>query len=286
MKINYNCMPCMVNQAVKVAEMTGAENREELFRKIFGYLSDIDFEKTNPEVIGEIFGIIKKHVGVDDPYGELKAHYNEMFLNMLDELSSKIDIADDPFRMAVVYAILGNIIDFNPVHNSSINNIMSMFDSANTASLTIDDVDTLKTDIKKCKKLLYIGDNCGEICLDMLFIQKIKQQYSGISVYFAVRGSAVVNDSTESDAYSVGMDKYASIISNGDSSMGTVIERVSDEFRSVYDSADVIISKGQANYESLSDEYDKNIYFLLVTKCEVIAKDIDVPVNSLLCMNK
>ena len=104
-----------------------------------------------------------------------------------------------------------------------------------------------------------------------------------IKIYFGVRGTAVVNDSIEEDAYDVKMDEYATIISNGDQSLGTVLSRTSQEFQNVYHQADVIISKGQANYESLSEEKE-NIYFLLMVKCEVISQYIGVPIQSMICM--
>ena len=101
-------------------------------------------------------------------------------------------------------------------------------------------------------------------------------------IFFAVRGEAVVNDSVEEDAYRVGMDAYASIVSNGDSSLGTVLYRTSGEFQEIYRNADVVVAKGQANYECLSEE-KKKIYFLLMTKCKVIADDIGVPEMKMVC---
>lgn len=282
MKINYNCMPCVVNQVVKVSDMLQTPNREELFRKVFSYLSTVDFKGTTPEIIGETFRMIKDHVGDNDPYSEKKTYYNKMFLEISDTFSKDIDSSSDPFDLAVKYAVFGNIIDFNPIHNN-MENIIDKFKSIHTSSLIINDIDNLKDDIINGNTLLYIGDNCGEICMDILLIKKIRELNPDIHIYFGVRGEAVVNDSTESDAYFVEMDKYATIISNGDCSLGTVVKRTSKEFQDIYYNADVIISKGQGNYESLSEE-SQNIYFLLFTKCEVIAKDIGASVNSMICM--
>ena len=125
----------------------------------------------------------------------------------------------------------------------------------------------------------------GEICLDRLLLKQIKKVNPALSIYFAVRGAPVINDSIEADAYQVGIDEYATIISNGDDSLGTVLSRTSKEFNMIYNQSDIIISKGQANYESLS-EAEENIYFLLMSKCDVIAKDIGVPSGSLICMKK
>lgn len=286
MKINYECLPCLINQVVKVAEMTNADNKDILFKKVFAYLGDIDFSKTNPEIIGSTFRLLKEHIGNDDPYRETREYYNQLFLDMLDKFENEINAANRPFEKAVIYAIIGNVIDFNPIHNSSITDIMTWFLDADKLSLTINHTEKMICDLLSANILLYLGDNCGEICLDKLLIKKIKEHNPDIEIYFGVRGKPVVNDSILEDAYSVGIDKYAKIISNGDDSLGTVIGRTSDEFNRIYQAADIIISKGQANYESLSEQVDKNIYYLLMTKCEVIAKNIGVAQKSLICMNR
>ena len=283
MKLNYSCLPCLVNQVVKVAEMTNAADREGLFGKVFRFLSNLSFTETNPEIIGEIFDLLKQHTGNDDPYSETRIFYNRLFMSMMDDFTRRISRETDVFSETVKYAILGNIIDFNPIHNSSMEDIMAWFDNAATANLTINHTEKLKSSIESGSRLLYLGDNCGEICLDMLLIKEIKRLNPLIEIYFGVRGKAIVNDSIEEDAYFVGMDKYAKIISNGDGSMGTVLSRCSEEFKNAYNEADIVIAKGQANYESLFEDRKKNIFFLLVTKCDVISKYIGVPEKSLIC---
>ena len=129
--------------------------------------------------------------------------------------------------------------------------------------MEIDDSHILYNDIINANTLLYLGDNCGEIVLDKLLIKRIKMINPSIDIYFAVRGDNVVNDNIEEDAYYVKMDEYAHIINNGDDSLGTVLQRTSNDFKYIYNNADIVISKGQANYESLSDE-KKNIYFYVV----------------------
>ncbi|WP_167956453.1 damage-control phosphatase ARMT1 family protein [Anaerosporobacter faecicola] len=283
MKINYECLPCLVNQVVKLADMTQSENCEQLFKKVFWELSNMDFQKTNPEVIGMIFSLVKEHVGNHDPYYGIRRYYNEMFLHMESELEEKLTGAEDVLAEAIKYAIVGNVIDFNPVHNNTQEDILQYFDKMSELSLTVDDTQSLRDDLSKAKVLLYLGDNCGEICLDKILIKKIKEFYPELSIYFGVRGEAVVNDSIEEDAYFVGMDQYAKIISNGDQSLGTVLERTSEEFRQVYEQADIVIAKGQANYESLSEQMNKNIYYLLMVKCKVISEYIGIKQKSLVC---
>lgn len=283
MRINYNCLPCLIHQVVKVAELTDVSDKDELFHKIFEYFSQLDFQKTNPEIIGESFQILKTFTNNGDPYQELRTYYNNMFLELSDSFEHKINLASNSLECAIKYAIVSNIIDFNPAHNNSLETILSHFEHIDNINFSINHTSQLIKSLNLSQKLLYIGDNCGEICLDKLFLKYIKQYQPDIEIYFAVRGVPVVNDSIEEDAYHVGINTYAKIVSNGDSSLGTVLPRTSKEFRELYESCDMIISKGQANYESLSEETHKNIFFLLITKCDVIADDIGVPVGTMVC---
>ena len=281
MKINEECLPCLINQVIKVANITNCSNRDDLYHQVFEQLSKIDFNKSNPEIIGMIFELVKKHLNNEDPYQEIRQYYNNLFLQSYDDFDKKIN----SFKTAIKYAIIGNIIDFSPINNQEITKIDDWFDNIDNLSLTIDHVDKLINDIKKAKTILYLGDNCGEICLDKLLLKRIKQLNPSLKIYFGVRGKPVVNDSIESDAYEVGIDEYASIISNGDNSLGTILSRTSAQFNQIYQNCDFVIAKGQANFESLSEE-NKKIYFLLMVKCGVIAKYINVPEKSLVCYCK
>ncbi|HIX82493.1 MAG TPA: DUF89 family protein [Candidatus Erysipelatoclostridium merdavium] len=281
MKINEKCLPCLINQVVKVSNITNCSNRDDLYHQVFEQLSKIDFNKSNPEIIGMIFELVKKHLNNEDPYQEIRQYYNNLFLQSYDDFDKKIN----SFKTAIKYAIIGNIIDFSPINNQEITKIDDWFDNIDNLSLTIDHVDKLINDIKKAKTILYLGDNCGEICLDKLLLKRIKQLNPSLKIYFGVRGKPVVNDSIESDAYEVGIDEYASIISNGDNSLGTILSRTSAQFNQIYQNCDFVIAKGQANFESLSEE-NKKIYFLLMVKCGVIAKYINVPEKSLVCYCK
>ena len=284
MRIQEKCIPCTVNQAIKVADMVGLKDKDDLLRSVFAYLSKVDFKSSStPELIGEIFSLLKSETGNDDPYRETREHYNKMFLEQIPKLEQEINESDNPFLESIKYAIIGNIIDFNPIHDLLLSDIEASFEKLKEEQLQVDDSALLFQEISKANALLYLGDNCGEICLDKILIKKIKEINPLCHVFFATRGEAVVNDSVEEDAYAVGMDSYATVISNGDHSLGTVLHRTSNEFQNIYNNADIVVAKGQANYECLSEE-EKNIFFLLMTKCKVIADDIGVPEMKMLCM--
>lgn len=283
MIIHDKCLPCVVNQVIKVANITGIDKKEELLREVFTYLSKMDFQVTTPEIIGKIFGMIKKYTNNQDPYKETRNYYNTLFLKLLPEFERKIEQSENSFQLAMQYAIVGNIIDFNPIHNALLEDIFDCFEKMEEFELAIDDSEKLTGDILNAKILLYLGDNCGEICMDKIFLKKIKELNPNVKLLFGVRGKPVVNDSIAEDAFTVGIDEYAEVIDNGDDSLGTVLSRTSPEFKEAYRKADLVIAKGQANYECLSEE-NKNIYFLLMTKCDVIASDIGVEENKMICM--
>jgi uncharacterized protein with ATP-grasp and redox domains len=283
MRLHDKCLPCVVNQVIKVANITGINTKEELLREVFTYLSKMNFDETTPEIIGEIFDMIKRHTNNPDPYKETRNYYNTLFMELLPEFERKIEQAENSFMLAIRYAIVGNIIDFNPIHNTLLEDIYDCFEKMEQLELAINDSHALMKDISNAGTLLYLGDNCGEICMDKILLKKIKELNPNVKLLFGVRGKPVVNDSISEDAYSIGIDEYAEVVDNGDGSLGTVLNRTSPALKEVYNKADVVIAKGQANYECLSEE-NKNIYFLLMTKCDVIAKDIGVEEKKMICM--
>jgi len=286
MKLQEKCLPCLVNQAIKTANMVGLEDKNQLLKRMFAYMAQADFETmSSPELIGETFKIIKEETGNDDPYKQTRDKYNKMFMERLPVFETEINAAENPFEEAVKYAIIGNIIDFNPIHELTVEMIEEQVARLKKESLEINDSDKLLEELKDAKTLLYLGDNCGEICLDKLLVKRLKELNPECQIYFGTRGAAVVNDSIEEDAYLVGINDYATIISNGDYSLGTVLSRTSKEFNDIYYNADIILTKGQANYECLSTETG-NIYFLLMTKCDVLAKDINVPEMKMIIKKK
>ena len=278
MIVKEKCLSCLVAQAVKTVEIVNADDREALYKKILGKMAEMDFSMTSPEVAGYTFRLVKEHIGNPDPYLEIKKHYNTMFLSRTAEFEEKIGSLEE----AIKYAIVGNIIDFNPVHIDVEADMAELFSKIDTLTLAVDDTASLIADIRSAGTVLYLGDNCGEMCFDKLFISRIKKENPDCKVYFAVRGEAVINDNTYGDAISVGMDEVAEIISNGDFSPGTSLNKVSAEFRRIFDTADVIISKGQGNYECLSD-VSRPIYYMLMAKCDVVAESLGVPMKSAVC---
>lgn len=269
MKTYYECVPCFINQVIRSLPQIDETLHEDVLRDVLKALSDIDFSLSPPEIVKVVFDVIKRYSGGKDLYAELKLKSNRYILDLEAELENLIVNADDPFLTGLRLAIAGNIIDFGAKHDFSDELIHSEIDQALKVELSSSRIKALKDAIDKADNILYLGDNAGEIVFDKLFIKQLPVD----KITFAVRGAPVINDALMADAGMVGMDKIVSIVSNGSDFPGTVVDRCSEEFRILFNNADLIISKGQGNYETLS-ESRKNIFFLLKVKCVIIAKDL------------
>ena len=288
MALNFNCISCNINQAIKIANMLNLprENEEKIIKHILAYLSTADYSKCNPEIMGEIWEIICSFTNNSDPYNQLKRYYNLEILKLYNETISVINASDNKYITALKIAIVGNFIDFAAKHTFSLEVLKQKILDSKNIQLSIDHSMRLYEKLGEAKSLLYLGDNCGEIVLDKIFIEFIKQEFPGIKVFYGVRGKPIVNDVTQEDAQMTGMDKVAQVIENGSGSLGTVIEKTSQDFRKKFYEADVIISKGQGNYESLSTIDRGGIFFLFMAKCDLVAEILNVETMSIVCVEK
>lgn len=284
-----DCIPCLVRQSIELSKKAFTDDtmRQKWVQEHLSFLSSVNFlGVTPPEVAAHTFRRLKENYGLDDPYKEEKEIYNRLILSMEGALKERINRSQDPLKEALIMAITGNIIDFATPHGVSEESVLEQIRMSEETPLKRDDSKALFQMLAGCRHLLYIGDNCGEIVFDKLFIETLLSQFPKLEIAFAVRGVPVLNDVTLEDARSTGMEQTVRIISNGDDAPGTRLENVSDEFREFYEKADVIISKGQGNLETLNDAEDKAIFFLFMAKCPVISEKTGAPLKSLMCMEK
>ena len=286
MSFNYHCISCNINSVIRIINLLkpGREQSEQIIRDVLKYLSTADYKKSNPEITSDILEIICKSTGDSDPYRDIKEYCNRELLKMHDELSLIINSSPGKFTAALKMAIAGNLIDFSAKYSFNMQEAKQKIIESSAMKLEIDHSNELHEKLKYAKSLLYLGDNCGEIVLDKLFIGHIKNEFPCLKVYFGVRGKPVSNDVTFIDAEMTGMNDVAEIIENGDGSSGTVLDRVSGPFREIFNNADVIISKGQGNYESLASAPGENIFFLFMAKCELVAEALGVGTMAILCI--
>lgn len=269
MKTHLECIPCTVNSYLRLVDtdVIPTEKREELMRQLLGFLSGVDYQISPPAMGRELHRMIRASLQNPDPYLEIKEKYNRMMLDLYPSFRELVEQSDSPFETAMRLAIGGNVIDFGAKYKFD---VMDTINMAMEQKLAIDDSDSLKRALVNARSLLYIGDNCGEIVLDRLFLETLDVAQKT----FVVRGGPVINDITIDDARLVGMEKVARVVTTGDDSPGAVWESASPEFRRLFQEADVVISKGQGNLEGLMEVKHDHLYFLLVTKCELIGERI------------
>lgn len=272
MILNPDCIACSINGTLNLFKkgLLDSKYQEETLRRILEYYSKVDYNQLTISAGKQVKKIIEEVSGVSDPFKPLKDKYNKKAIEYCKKYETSIKNDINPLDKAMRLAIAGNIIDFGPTHDFDVDKkIGEVFQ----AEFPIDDSTELFEEIKKAKSILYLGDNTGEIVFDRLFLEVINHK----NVTFAVRHSPVLNDATMEDALFVGLDKVVSkVITNGDNAPGTLLNCVSDEFLDYFNSADLIISKGQGNFEGLSHITNKNIFFLLTVKCKLIADEIGV----------
>lgn len=215
-----------------------------------------------------------------DPYAELKKKSNIAVLNQFDYLESMVKNSPSSLEEAVKNAAAGNIIDFGAKDHGSIN-IEHEIQNIPSLQFSIYDFEPFLTLLNNAHTILYIGDNAGEIVFDRILIRQIKRHNAHVRIIFATRDKPIINDVTLQDAYMVGLDKDAEIISSGSIYPGLMLATASDAFRNLWNDADLIIAKGQGNYEGLSNENDSRLFFILRIKCERVAEDIGATTGDL-----
>jgi len=267
----YDCIPCFIRQTLDAVRFATADKEvhELVLRKVLKAVSGMDLKESPPVMGQKIHRIIRNLSGSDDPYRNVKKAFNQYALSLYPVLKEKIESSHHHFETAVRLAIGGNIIDFGvnaDVDQSTINKTIE----SSLSEPLLGDMEYFQKIVRSADKILYLGDNTGEIVFDRLLVEQLPID----KVTFAVRGRPVINDATYIDALETGMTDLVNVIDNGSDAPGTIIEDCSDNFKRFFQDADVVIAKGQGNYETLSDN-GKKIVFLLKVKCHVIAGHMD-----------
>lgn len=285
MKTYLECIPCIINHGLSTAKKlnTSEVKMQEMLQKIMLYLSTCTYEESPPFLVKEVYKILNASLETKDPYAQIKSHFNRELMKFIPDFEKRMNESEDSYSYALKLAISGNIIDFGIMHNITKESVLEDVNEIEEKKLYIDNSRVLYNKLEKSKKLLYLGDNCGEIVFDMVFIKFLKEHFRDLEIVFGVRGEPVMNDVTSKDPEEIGLDKIVKIIDNGSGAPGTILEDVSEEFRREFFDADLIIAKGQGNYESLSEVDRDNVYFLFMAKCTLVSEELGVPKFSLIC---
>ena len=274
MRTYLECIPCFMQQAFRTASIaTGDEEKiKEVLNVLGEMIRSIPMENTPPETGNIIYQKISEITGVSDPYKKIKENNIKEALSLYPELKIYIENSDDRLLAAIRIAIAGNVIDLGV--NKTFN-IVDDLKKILKQDFAIFDYEAFKDQLNNAKSVLYLGDNAGESVFDKLLIEEL-----GKPVIYAVREIPVINDCVIDDAIASGLDTVAQIISSGSTAPATILDLCNEPFLELFKNADLIISKGQGNYEGLS-QVDRSVFFMLKAKCGLIAKDLNVLENDI-----
>ncbi len=275
MKTQLECFPCLVTQALNAAKMVKTEKEKihNIMKQVCLFLPTMSLDVTPSEFGRKVYRIVSTVTGIKDPFRELKILHTKQALQLYPKLKELILYSEDPLLTAIRISIAGNVIDFGTNVKFDMEKDL---DSILDMTFAVNHYKAFCKALNKANTILFIGDNAGETVFDRLLIEEL-----GKPVTYAVRERPIINDAIFEDAVEAGIDKVAEILSSGCDAPGCILSLCSEKFLELYHTADLIISKGQGNYEGLSDE-NRPIFFLLMAKCPVVAGDIGVPQGSII----
>ena len=277
MKTYNDCIPCLVRQALATARLVSDDEtiHQQVMKKILSAMATMDMKQPPPIMARKIQEAITEVTGKNDPFKPLKKKFNAFALQILDDLRQRVDQSENPLDTAVRLSIAGNIIDFGAIANLDENTIFATIDHAMANTVKGNMAELLKH-LASCDRLIWIADNAGEIVFDHLVLEKINRK----NITFVVRGGSALNDATFEDAIETGTVDLVNTIDSGVAIPGTVLDECSREFLQEFARADMIIAKGQGNFETLPHD-DPRIFFLFKAKCPVVAESAGVDLNDM-----
>jgi len=280
MRTYLECIPCFFRQALEASKLAGASDKTQrkVLNKLGNALSVFSLTASPPEIGRMIYRIVSQLTSEKDPYAGIKVKSNQRALQLYPRLKQKIVRSRDHLRMAVRLAIAGNIIDYG-VKNSlnvdrELEKILKTEDRLiRQENRSLFQYARFRRSLAKAKTLLYLADNAGEVVFDRLLIEEIKKNDPAKRILFAVKEKPSINDALVEDARMCGIDRIAEIVTNGSDAPGTVLSLCSSRFRHLFWCVDMVIGKGQGNFESLST-VRRPVFFLFMAKCAVVANHV------------
>jgi len=282
MRTYLECVPCFLRQALDASRMVTDDPavHEHVVRETLRLVAEMPFDRSPPWMGQQIHRLLREASGNLDPYREVKRHSNAFALELYPTLKQRVGASVDRFATAVRLAIAGNVIDFGCRSRLDNNEVYQAIEDAmdpQAPDLNDGAVDDLRRAIEQADGILYLADNAGEIVFDRLLIEEMPTD----RITLVVRGGPVINDATREDVDAAGLTSLVTVMDNGSDVPGTILESCSSSFRTCWDRCDLVIAKGQGNYETLCDG-DPRVFFLFKAKCPVIARDVGAKVGQMI----
>ena len=265
-RFDAECLVCQLRRQVQVARGYGEEQALDFAKDLMALYQNGPTDVASPWFVPFIDDLLHKHYDLpEDRFLEEKEMSNRFVLERMDQIRAKVAASEDPLYAGLQMAILGNYIDFSALQGEvSFEKLDEMLDQAATFHPDRDTFERMCRELKSGKKLLYLTDNAGEIGFDRVFAEEIQRRYPHLQITFCVRGALAMNDATREDARAVGIP--FPVIDNGNRVPGTQLDQLSAEAKEAMDTADVILSKGQGNTETLLG-CGYNVYYAFLVKC-------------------
>lgn len=277
MLINETCKACQLKKNINLYPADAAAEKIKVYQSRVRDILDRCDGLTTPQVAEQMYDLRRELFGADKDYSEIKRYYNSLMLSLLPYIEQQVYAAEDPLKRAVQYAMAGNYIDFGALKSVDENELRNQLDQAAEIAIDAAVLDSFRKDILSARQMVYFTDNCGEVVADKLLISVIRSIAPEIEVTVVVRSKQAVNDATVEDAEQIRMEEAATrVIGNGNGMPGNVISAMSPQAMKAVDKADLMVSKGQGNFEGLSG-CGLNIYYLFLCKCETFMKRFEVP---------
>ncbi len=279
MRVYLDCFPCFLRQTLAAARFVTDDEtiHAQVVDQVLGLLRCTDARQTPPAIGQQIHRMIRQVTGNPDPYRQKKQSSNRLALRLYPQLKDKIRDSATPLETALRLAIAGNVIDFGICHSLDAAALPEAIESALADEWNADLLGEFAQAVNDARDILFIGDNAGEIVFDRLLIEELPHE----KVTYVVKGSPVINDATREDAEVAGLTELVKVIDNGSDAPGTILESCSEEFRERFEHSDLILAKGQANYESLSG-VNHDAFFILKAKCPVLAADLGCEIGQMI----
>ena len=282
MKIANECVDCIINQSVKVADAIDADKtlKNNLVSTVEDMSKSFSFSQTPPEIAADVYEKMAEIAQKQDLYAEVKELSTQKARSFVPYLQEKLFTCNDKLLTATKIAVAGNVIDLAAQVEFD---LREELDKIFHTEFSHNDFEKFQTELESAKSVVILGDNVGEHIFDYLFVQTLQELYPKLTCNYMVRGIPIINDVTCKEAKEAGFDKLCNLVDSGVNTPGFVYNRATKEAQKLFDEADLVISKGMGNYECLSPSHRKNICFLLKVKCNVVANSLGKEVGDIIC---
>lgn len=277
MKASAECIYCIMNKTYELfcEYVEDEEERFKFTKELLKEMSSYPDDMTAPYLNSKVMKILKRKINVNDLYINEKELYNNKILSIEEDIVNNIESSNDKLLSGLKYAMVGNFIDFGAMKEVDDKLLKRIIDTALSQKVDISTYELFKKEILEAKKLCYILDNAGEVVFDKIFIEIIRELNRDVKIDIIVRGEPTLNDVTYKDAISVGIDEYGRIIENGTDIPGTDLKVVNEEAKKSIFESNIVIAKGQGNFETLCG-VDANIYYIFLCKCDMFVRRFNI----------